>query len=430
MTEQMKAAGEILRRIKGDKYVFGLDCLDCCGALAAGLGRRVAVVAGGTGKPWGQAVLATVTAALRSAGAEAIAPIIPGAGPNSPRADVFRIAEALRLAAPDVILAVGAGSVIDATKAASALATLGHRHADIDAYFGVGKVTGFLRESGRALAPLVAVQLAASSASHLTKYANVTDPATAQKMLIVDEAVVPARAVFDYRSTVTMSADFTADGAMDGLAHCLEVLYGAKGAALEQVREISALGIELIATHAAAAWRDGTDPSPRVALGLATDLGGLAIMIGGTSGAHLTSFSLVDVLSHGRACALMNPYYTVFFAPAIEPQLRLVADILRRAGHLRQPTDALGGRELGLAVAAGLQALAASLNMPTRLADVPGFTDAHVQRALTAARNPQLDSKLRNMPVPLSADTVGEYMRPVLEAARTGDFALIRNMKA
>ena len=45
-------------------------------------------------------------------------------------------------------------------------------------------------------------------------------------------------------------------------------------------------------------------------------------MLGGTNGGHLTSFSLVDVLSHGRACAMTNPYYTVFFAPAIQQPLQ------------------------------------------------------------------------------------------------------------
>ncbi len=60
----------------------------------------------------------------------------------------------------------------------------------------------------------------------------------------------------------------------------------------------------------------------REALCLATDLGGYAIMLGGTNGGHLTSFSLVDILTHGRACALMNPYYTVFFAPAVEGPLQ------------------------------------------------------------------------------------------------------------
>ena len=57
-------------------------------------------------------------------------------------------------------------------------------------------------------------------------------------------------------------------------------------------------------------------------------------MIGGTNGAHLTSFSLVDVLSHGRACAMMNPYYTVFFGPAIQPQLRLLGKIYEKYGFM------------------------------------------------------------------------------------------------
>ena len=35
--------------------------------------------------------------------------------------------------------------------------------------------------------------------------------------------------------------------------------------------------------------------------------------------------------------------------------------------------------------------------------------------------------KLQNMPVPLSADMVDEYMRPVLEEARDGDLALLKH---
>ena len=90
---------------------------------------------------------------------------------------------------------------------------------------------------------------------------------------------------------------------------------------------------------------------PRLVVGLGTDLGGYSIMIGGTSGAHLTSFSLVDVLSHGRACAIMNPYYTVFFAPAIERPLKLVGNIFKAAGYTDADIEGLTGRELGMAVA-------------------------------------------------------------------------------
>jgi alcohol dehydrogenase len=36
--------------------------------------------------------------------------------------------------------------------------------------------------------------------------------------------------------------------------------------------------------------------------------------------------------------------------------------------------------------------------------------------------------KLENMPVPLTAEMVDEYMGPVLQAAATGDLTLIRNV--
>ena len=59
---------------------------------------------------------------------------------------------------------------------------------------------------------------------------------------------------------------------------------------------------------------------PGFAWDWAQTLGGYSIMIGGTSGPHLGSFSLIDVLSHGRACAILNPYYTVLFASKIQDQ--------------------------------------------------------------------------------------------------------------
>jgi hypothetical protein len=48
-----------------------------------------------------------------------------------------------------------------------------------------------------------------------------------------------------------------------------------------------------------------------------------------------------------------------------------------------------------------------------------------------AAKNPQLDSKLKNMPTPLDAGRgdIDTYMRPILEAAFTGDLTKIKMMK-
>ena len=58
-----------------------------------------------------------------------------------------------------------------------------------------------------------------------------------------------------------------------------------------------------------------------------------------------------------------------------------------------------------------------------------GFTDAHIGRALSAAKNPQLKMKLENMPIPLNADMIDRYMGPNLEAARDGDLSRIRTVE-
>jgi alcohol dehydrogenase class IV len=310
------------------------------------------------------------------------------------------------------------------------MAVLGDTQQDTEAYFGVGQVTRLLQRDGKTMLPLVAVQLAASSAAHLTKYANITELASGQKKLIVDDALIPARALFDYALTTSMSRDFTLDGALDGFSHALEVFYGLQGDALAQVWPLATLAMELIIGHAKAACDSPDDLTEREMLGLGTDLGGYCIMRASTNGGHLTSFSLVDLLPHGRACALMNPYYTVFFAPAIEPQLRAVGAIFSAAGYLRSDLARLHGRELGIAVAEAMLALSTDVGYPTTLRQIPGFSDAHIQRALTAAKNPQLASKLQAMPVAMSSDTVDDYMAPILQAASSGDFSLIRNMPA
>jgi alcohol dehydrogenase class IV len=277
------------------------------------------------------------------------------------------------------------------------------------------------------------VQTASSSGAHLTKYSNVTDLETGQKKLIVDEAIVPPRAVFQYDVTTSMPPGFTADGAMDGIAHLLEVLIGAVDEEFYQrVETVAEVGIRLIVNHLEQAVAEPADLEARQALGLGTDLGGYAIMIGGTSGGHLTSFSLVDILSHGRACAVMNPYYLVFFAPAIEEPLRLIGKIYREAGLTEAAfaseadIDALSGRGLGMAVAEAMIALSEGVGLPTALSEVPGFSDGHIERALRAAKDPQLKMKLQNMPIPLTAEMVDEYMRPLLEAARDGDLTRVK----
>jgi alcohol dehydrogenase len=56
-----------------------------------------------------------------------------------------------------------------------------------------------------------------------------------------------------------------------------------------------------------------------------------------------------------------------------------------------------------------------------------GATKKHIERMLTAAKNPQLKMKLQNMPTPMDTEKgdLDRLMKPVLEAAFTGDLSLI-----
>jgi alcohol dehydrogenase class IV len=416
-------AHKLLKTFKGNSYLYGAGVLSRVGGVIARQGKRPALIR--STFPGSNDYVHALQGSLHAAGL-AFAAVIEGPRPNAPREDLLEITEALREADPDVVVSFGGGSNIDASKAAEALRTLG---GEIEDYFGTGLITQAAEKARKTLPPHVAIQTAASSAAHLTKYSNITDLAAGQKKLIVDQAIVPDVPVFDHTTTYKAPFALTADGAMDGISHSLEVLYSAVGKPYyETVQEIAETGISLIVKHLPDAIQYPEDVRAREALCLGTDLGGYAIMVGGTNGGHLTSFSLVDLLSHGRACAIMNPYYTVLFAAAIQQPLKVIGKIYRSAGYTGANVEELSGRDLGLAVAESMLELSREIGFPTSLQEVEGFRKEHIQRALRAAKNPQLKMKLQNMPIPLRLDMVDETMGSVLEAAAVGDVHLVKSL--
>ena len=422
MDEFKNKAYELLKEWKGTDYVFGVDCLDKAGQVISSVGRKVLLVANT------RHMKDTVDEVMHSVSESGIEVVtggpVPGARPNSPKDDVYRITTYILQFRPDCVVAVGGGSTIDVCKAAVVLSALGSAVTpEVDHYFGTGIVSTCLASTGRKMLPLVAIETSASSGSHLTKYANVTDVIEGQKKIIVDQAVVPVRQIFDYKATCSMPASVTIDGALDALSHTIEVFWGAKEENYDITRKICETAVALVTGYAKRAVDNPDDIEAREALGLATDLGGYAIMIGGTSGGHLTSFSLVDCTTHGTACGLMKPYYAVFYSKAIQRQLKEMLSFFGK------DDSGLSGRELAVAVATAMMDFSRSIGAPTKLTDIRGFDhDVHVPRAVKAAKDPSLKMKLQNMPVPMTADDVDEYMTGILEAACTGDLSLIKEM--
>jgi alcohol dehydrogenase class IV len=437
MERWIAEAEKMLREWKGDSYTFGFDVLGKAGEQAGKFGKRALLIAAELGEPWVSGFLRTAGDSLRAQGMEF--ETIAGARPNAPREDLYRIALHISRTRPEVIVALGGGSTIDAAKAADVLSAFSPQDvldilnpppalADaIDPYFGVGLVTKVKGGSGKRLIPMVAVQTAASSGAHLTKYSNITDFVTGQKKLIVDEAIVPPASVFDYGVTLAAPMGLTLDGGLDGIAHAWEVFMGATGQPYyDRMKDVASACLGLVVKGLAKVKTEPGNREARHCLGLGTDLGGYAIMIGGTSGPHLGSFSLIDVLSHGRACAILNPYYTVLFAPKIQDQLGVFAEILREGGHIKAKTEGKKGRALAVLVAKGMIQFARALGFPATLEEA-GVTKAHIKRMIQAAKDPQLKMKLQNMPTPMESERgdVDRLMRPTLEAAFTGNLELI-----
>ncbi|MDR0313431.1 MAG: iron-containing alcohol dehydrogenase, partial [Treponema sp.] len=413
-------ARTLLSEWKKDTYVFGSNVLSKLGNLAEEYGKNALLICNASylDEVGNKAAASLKKAGIHLAGGQ----IFPGAGPNAPRADVYRIETYILHHKPEMIIAVGGGSTIDACKASNFLACLGKaKSAEIDPWFGTGMVSAALKETKHKLLPLVAVQTSASSGAHLTKYSNVTDPVLGQKKLIVDESIVPTASLFDYDVTASMPLPITVDGILDSISHCFEVFTGLPANTPEEkynlVEDITETALELAIQYSPRVIANPKDMDAREAIGLASDLGAYAIMVGGTHGPHMTSFSLVDLVGHGTACGLMNPYYAVFFAPAIERQLRLAGSIYKKYGYISKDLEDLSARDLGIAVAEGMKAFNKAIGAPVALKDLPKWNDSYVNKILEAAKDPQLDMKLRNMPVPLHASNVDELMGPVIRSA-------------
>ncbi|MFQ6036613.1 MAG: iron-containing alcohol dehydrogenase, partial [Sedimentisphaerales bacterium] len=181
MTDFDKARA-VLRQFKGDSYLFGTGVLPRVGEVVARIGKKAALVrdtfAGSDN------FVRIISDSLAQSGVDLVAEI-PGARPNCPRQDLFRITEKLKTANVEVVISFGGGSTIDAAKAADVLCSLG---GEIDAYFGTNLVTEAAASSGtaavsfrqaprlasqevegqakrRGLTPHVAIQTAASSAA-------------------------------------------------------------------------------------------------------------------------------------------------------------------------------------------------------------------------------------------------------------------------
>lgn len=229
---------------------------------------------------------------------------------------------------PDVIIAIGGGSPMDAAK----IIWLMYEHPTTE-FDGLAMRFMDIRKRVYELAPLgnkailVAIPTTSGTGSEVTPFAVVTDNYTGIKYPLADYALTPNMAIIDPELVMNIPKRLTAYGGIDALTHALEAYVSicaseyTKGLALEAIR--------LLFKYLPSAYKNGAkDPKAREKVHYAATIAGMAFANAFLGICHSLAHKLGSTfhIAHGLANALMISHvirYNATDAPfkqAIFPQ--------------------------------------------------------------------------------------------------------------
>jgi acetaldehyde dehydrogenase / alcohol dehydrogenase len=208
---------------------------------------------------------------------------------------------------PDLIVAVGGGSVLDAAKAMrlfSESPALSLSELTLP-FLDARKRVAHYPEVDHAVR-LVAVPTTAGTGSEVSPAAVLTSGA--RKLTLVDYSLVPDVAIVEPRLTLTMPPHMTADTGIDALTHALEA--GVSIFASPYTDAFCMQAVHLILDALPRAYADGDDLAARTAMSNAATLAGLAFSNAfvGVNHALAHAVGARFGIAHGRANAVFLPH--------------------------------------------------------------------------------------------------------------------------
>ncbi len=271
---------------------FGAGQLDAIGEVLAG--RRYAIVT------YPDAPFAALSARIERLAGPAL-PRIDSVEANPSVAMLRRAGAALGAlpAAPEVLVALGGGSVMDTAKVLAA------EHGAIDpvlAWIGDGAT----RVAARAL-PIVAIPTTSGTGSEVTSWATVWDPEHDRKLSLARDDLYPETVLVDPGLMLGLPPAPTLASGLDALSHALESLWNVnanpvtRGLAVEAACEILAALPRVMAAPG--------DLDARAAMALGALRAGLAFSNTRTALAHNISYAITlrHGIAHGLACSFCLP---------------------------------------------------------------------------------------------------------------------------
>jgi len=240
--------------------------------------------------------------------------------PESDRDQVYQIAQMARDAQPDFWIALGGGSVIDATKIAAVLESEGGEVEDYEGFYMVQKETK----------PIICIPTTAGTGSEVTWGAVIMDKHTQRKIICGDYKFIPKVAVLDPECTRTLPPHIVVGTALDAMTHAIGSLVSDQRQDLSGA--ISLRVVEMVADNLEEAYHNNaTNLDARSKMLIAANMAGISFQtalpgadhgIGHTAGA-------LHKIHHGIAVAIANLYVMEYNMKAVP---NIYASVARALG--------------------------------------------------------------------------------------------------
>ncbi|MBW2146935.1 MAG: iron-containing alcohol dehydrogenase [Deltaproteobacteria bacterium] len=221
-----------------------------------------------------------------------------------------------------MLVAVGGGSSIDASKGIGILVTHG---GDIADWEGRDRLT-------KRIPPLIAIPTTAGTGSEISRVSVINDLRRKLKFIINSTFLCPELAIEDPLLTVSMPPSVTASSGMDALTHAIEGYISKRppnlGFGVESLTDVTAReAIRLIAGNLRKAWANGEDLEARSNMMLGQLLAAMTFSNSGTALVHGLARPLGAYfhVPHGLANAIMLPYGMEFTLQACPEKFKDVA---------------------------------------------------------------------------------------------------------
>jgi alcohol dehydrogenase class IV len=250
---------------------------------------------------------------------------------------------------PDIVVAVGGGSVMDAGKAMR----VQYERPDIKPE----EINPFISDLGLgAKCKLVCVATTSGTGAEATFAVVLTDTTDQRKLSLINREIVPDIAIVDPELARAMSPQITADTGMDVLTHAVEGFTCTWRNDFTDGLCIKA--IQLVFQYLARAVKDGNDMEAREKMHNGGCIAGIGFINALSSMAHAAGHSLGALfhIPHGRAVGLFLPYTIEFIGEAREEFWAEIAYAIK----LEVPE----GQRAATVLAQAIRGLAHSINQP------------------------------------------------------------------